>query len=240
MKKALTVSINQPAYLPWLGYFDRIAKSDLHIVLDHVQFEKNSVVNRNKIKTPRGPCWLTVPVQTKGKFGKNPISGLLIDNDVPWRRKHWRGLNQNYARSSYFDVYSSFLEETYARDWEKLMDLNLHIIRWVLAEMGIKTSILFSSSFHPEKTKSDLVLELCKHVGASRYLSGPFGREYLDLKTFEREGISVEFHDYSHPVNYFQQHGTFEAGLSVVDLLLNCGKESYAIMTGHKEKIDAN
>src|ERR1051326_8427944 len=101
----MIVSINQPAYLPWLGYFDRIAASDIHVVLDHVQFEKNSFVNRNKVRTAQGATWLTVPVETSGKFGQLPIDQLQIASDQPWARKHWKTIEQCYAHAPYFDAH---------------------------------------------------------------------------------------------------------------------------------------
>ena len=222
----MRVSINQPAYLPWLGYFDRIAKSDLHIVLDHVQFEKNSFVNRNRIKTANGLVWLTVPVRTKGKFGELPISEVSIDNSASWRRKHWKSLQLNYARAPHFGDYRGFLEEAYSKLWVSLLELNMHFIRFLLEKLDIQTPLVFSSSLKPQETKSRLVLELCQKAGATQYLSGSLGRDYLDLPSFRDQGIEVEFQDYEHP-EYPQLHGPFAGHLSTLDLLLNCGKESY-------------
>ena len=123
----MIVSINQPGYLPWLGYFHRIAISDLHVVLDQVQFEKNSVTNRNKIKTPTGWNWLTVPVKTKGKFGALSINNIEIDNTKDWAQKHWKTICQNYSKSPYFKEYSEGFEKIYESKWERLIDLRVKI-----------------------------------------------------------------------------------------------------------------
>ena len=109
-KKIMVASINQPAYLPWLGYFDRIIKSDIHIILDDVQFEKNSFINRNKIVTDINWTWLTVPVQTKGKFGNLEIKDLKIDNTSKWRKKHYNSLNYHYGKSKYFGEHKNWFK----------------------------------------------------------------------------------------------------------------------------------
>jgi hypothetical protein len=227
--KSLIVSINQPAYLPWLGYFERIARSDLHVVLDHVQFEKNSFVNRNKIKTTQGPTWLTVPVLTKGKFGSNPITELQIDGRSGWNKKHWKTISMNYSKTLFFERYRGFFEPMFEQDWVKLVDLNMHFIRFALQELNIHTPIVFSSRLEPQCSKSALVLELCRKSGASVYLSGMLGKDYLDEPSFREAGIRVEYQDYRHP-EYTQLYGAFQPFLSVLDLLMNHGPGAYEIM----------
>src|SRR5687767_15737851 len=106
----MIVSINQPAYLPWLGYFDRIARSDLHVVLDHVQFEKNSMTNRNQIRAGAEARMLTVPVRTAGRFGQLPINELEVANYTPWARKHWQAISQGYSKSAFFAAHAAFFE----------------------------------------------------------------------------------------------------------------------------------
>ena len=119
----MIVSINQPAYLPWLGYFHRIASSDLHIVLDHVQFEKNSFTNRNKVRTSTGWTWLTVPVKTKGLFGDLAINKVEINNTSNWRDKHWKTLSQIYNKAAFWREHATSLREVYQRPWTRLGDL---------------------------------------------------------------------------------------------------------------------
>ena len=136
----MIASISQPAYLPWLGYFERIAASDVHVVLDHVQFEKNSFTNRNKVRTSTGWTWLTVPVQTRGRFGNSAIDRLEIDNSGPWSAKHWATLRQNYVRAPYFRAHEPFFELLYARRWDGLADLCREITTYLLEARNVRES----------------------------------------------------------------------------------------------------
>lgn len=224
----MIVSINQPAYLPWLGYFHRIAISDVHVVLDHVQLEKNSFTNRNKVRTEGGWCWLTVPLRTKGRFGELPICEVEIA-DGKFAKKHWQTLRQTYAKTPYFSHYAPALEEIYLQPWTTLAPLMRRLTAWQFEALGIHTPLLYSSDMSPEGTKSQLVLSLCRQAGATVYLSGPLGRDYLCEEQFHESGLKIEYHDYSHP-NYPQMHGGFEPFMAAVDLLFHCGPESRAIL----------
>ena len=225
----MIVSINQPAYLPWLGYFDRIAASDAHVVLDHVQFEKNSFVNRNRIRTATGQAWLTVPVLTAGRFGALPIDELEIDEARDWRRKHWQTISQSYSRAPHFAAHAPFFDELYGRAWLRLLDLCTFSNSYLLRSLGIETELHSSRSLAVEGAKSDLALAICRELGATVYLSGALGRAYLDERGFEQAGIEVRYQDYRHP-EYAQLHSPFVPYLAAVDLLLNCGPESAAVM----------
>jgi hypothetical protein len=218
----MIVSINQPAYLPWPGYFDRIAASDVHIVLDHVQFEKNSFVNRNKIRAPKAWTWLTVPVNTSGKFGALSIRDLAVTAPDQWPKKHLNALRANYARAPFFGNHRSFFEDFYAAAASEalLLPTVMYFIRHTLRLMNAKVELVMSSDLAPTQSKSELVLELCRKVGANEYLSGPLGRDYLDLERFRAAGIGVKFHGYD-PAPYEQHWQGFEPGLSLVDLMMN-------------------
>lgn len=226
----MIVSINQPAYLPWLGYFDRIAKSDLHIVLDHVQFEKNSVTNRNKVRTPSGWSWLSVPVLTKGRFGNLAIDQIEINPMTKWAKKHYTTLRSNYARSAYYSHYADFFEDLYHQDWDCLAPMLYKSTSYLLKNLGIQTKQLRSSEFAPQAKKADLILELCIKAGATTYFSGPFGRDYLDESVFAKAGIELKYHDYIHP-KYDQCFDGFEPYMSIVDLLFNYGEKSLEILS---------
>jgi hypothetical protein len=230
----MIVSINQPAYLPWLGYFHRIAMSDLHIVLDHVQFEKNSFVNRNKVLGPNGPSWLTVPIKTKGMFGNLPIRDLEIVNQTHWQSSHWKTLRFTYGKCPYFPQYADFFEDAYARQWDRLFDLMVHLNTYILGLLQIKTPITVSSDYSPTLTKDQLVLQLCEKVGATTYISGALGRHYLKPEAFHDARINLEYQDYSHPAYPQAQSktGIFVPYMCVVDLLFNCGPASRDIMMG--------
>jgi hypothetical protein len=232
----MIVSINQPAYLPWLGYFHRIAISELHIVLDRVQFEKNSFTNRNKFRIKDGWCWLTVPVKTKGKFGQLSINHLEIDNTSRWAEKHWATVRFNYGRAPYFSEHAAFLERVYSQPWTCLNDLMREITTYILRAFGITTRLLYSSEMEVEGTKDELILALCRSVGATNYISGPLGRDYIRGELFEQAGVRVVYHNYRHPT-YSQVYAGFEPYMSAVDLLLNCGPKSLEILTKNQERI---
>ena len=225
----IIVSINQPAYLPWLGYFHRIAISDLHIVLDHVQFEKNSFTNRNKLRSNAGWQWLTVPVKTKGRFGNLNIHQLEIDNSTNWAQKHWKALQFSYARAPFFAQHAPSFEEIYSQEWHYLIELIYKIIRYLLQAFEIKTPLAFSSEMKVESKKDELILNLCRAVGAEVYISGPLGRNYLREQMFQEAGIRVVYHDYNHPT-YPQVYPGFGPYLSAIDLLFNCGPKSLEIL----------
>jgi hypothetical protein len=227
----VTVSINQPAYLPWLGYFERIARSDLHIVLDHVQFEKNSFTNRNKVRTKEGSTWLTVPLATTGRFGDLPIRSLEFAANDSWSKKHWATLRMNYARAPYFDAYAPAYERLYAHPWSGFMPMVRAFLEQHLRDLGIATPLMFSSEMKVHGAKSELVLNLCRRVAADRYLSGAMGRVYLDETSFTAAGISVAYQAYCHPT-YAQCQPGFVSAMGVLDLLFNHGPASRGILLG--------
>lgn len=228
----MIASIHQPAYLPWLGYFDRIARSGVHVVLDHVQFEKNSFINRNRIRTSDGWCWLTVPVRTHGRFGELPISAVEIDNTQHWAQKHWRSIAQNYSHTPYFRQHAPFFERAYAKQWTKLVDLCGEFRDYLLSALRVDTPMMLSSVLEPAGAKAELVLNICRTVGADTYFSGALGRDYLNEAEFRSKSINVVFQDYAHPTYPQQGRGAFVPNLSAIDLLFNCGPASFEIMQG--------
>lgn len=226
----MRISINQPAFIPWLGYFHRIAISDLHIVLDHVQFEKNSYTNRNKIKTKDGTLWLTVPLNTSGKFGDLAINKIEVANQIKWQKKITETIKQFYRKAPFFEQYFPFIEDAILNhEWIEFNALLKYLNGYFQKELDIQTPLVYSSEIKTEGTKSDLVFNLCKQYNTDTYISGPFGKDYLDHIKFEEAGIHVEYHEYAHPV-YPQQYTSFVPYMSVIDLLFNCGKESNEIL----------
>jgi hypothetical protein len=224
----------QPAYLPWLGYFDRIWQSDLHVVLDHVQFEKNSFTNRNKVRTQTGWSWLTLPVETSGRFRSLKLQDVVIARDSHWRRKHLGLIETSYGRAVSFQPYVPFLRDLYTTDWQGLAEIARHCTEWLLRELAISTPLVRSSDLSLKKRKSELVLEICELTGATIYISGPFGRDYLKHADFENAGIELLFHDYRHP-EYSQVFPGFEPYMSAIDLLFNHGLQSRAILIAGQE-----
>jgi hypothetical protein len=229
----MIVSINQPAYLPWLGYFERIARSDLHVVLDHVQFEKNSFTNRNKIRLKSGTTWLTIPVASKGRFGSLEINRLEFANEKTWQTKHWNSLQTNYARAPFFINYASSYERLYKSQPLLFFPFVRAFLLQHLNDLGIKTPVLFSSDLNVSGQKSDLVLNICQAVGATTYLSGALGRNYLDPNSFEAAGISIRYQNYHHPT-YQQAWSGFESHLGILDLLFNHGPDSLTILLSNE------
>lgn len=231
----MIVAIMQPAYLPWLGYFDRVSRADLLIVLDHVAMDRNSktkFANRNKIRTPDGWMWLTVPTETKGARD-TPINRLGLMGD-DWKRQHRATIRQFYRDAAHYDDYSGKLDAFYDRPMRTLAEAAAASTGLLTDALGITTPLVLSSSLDPKSTKSELILELCKIAGAHAYLSGPFGRDYLDPAAFAREGVEIVFHDYVHP-SYDQVYPGFEPTMSALDLVLNHGPQSLAILRDKTE-----
>lgn len=227
----MIVSIMQPAYLPWLGYFDRIARSDISIALDTVMLERSSktrFTNRNKIRAGDSWCWLTAPVKTAG-LGQPVINAVALDTEQKWQSKHLNTLLQSYAKAPHFSSHKSWFTEFYGKPHTMLAPMLRESTEYLLDELGIDTEVLYSSEMAVEGRKSELILSLCEAVGATTYLSGPFGRDYLDAAGFDEAGVALEFHDYEHPA-YYQFHGGFEPYMSVVDLIFNCGKDALGIL----------
>tara|TARA_A100001388_G_C28774214_1_gene506067 strand:+ start:4521 stop:5210 length:690 start_codon:yes stop_codon:yes gene_type:complete len=225
----MKISISQPAYIPWLGYLERINNSDLHVVLDHVPDGKKSMLNRNKIRTSSGWTWLTVPIISKNRYGSLKINELKIDNSFNWSLKHWKSIKGSYSNTQFFKHYQDFFEDIYSSNHENIAQLNQKITDYLLKNFKINTPIIHSSSLGLKSSKSELILDICKHTKASEYISGPFGRDYLNLESFKNASIRVEFHNFKHP-HYSQNYDGFEKNLSAIDLLFNYGENSGDIL----------
>ncbi len=220
----MLISVHQPQYLPWLGYFDKIAGSDLFVFLDDVQYKKREFQNRNKIRTKEGFMWLTVPVITKGSYYQR-INEVLIYPTSTWKNEHLKSIIHNYAKSAYFELYIDFFEKLYKINWEYLCDLNVETIKFIMKELGMNTPVEFSSKLKLESRATQRLIDICKHFGADTYLSGTGARDYMDEKTFEENGIKVVYQDFR-PPKYKQLFDGFEPYISAIDMLFNCGPES--------------
>lgn len=222
------LTAHQSAYLPWLGLFHKIALSDVLVILDEVQLEKNSYSNRNKIKGGNGEFWLTVPVSFKGHI-KKKLRDIDISDNLMWPKKHLKAIESSYAKAPYFKQYISFFRECYTKKWEKLTELTEYMLPWFLEQLKIKVKLCRMSDFSFKEKKSNLVLEICRNFEADIYISGKLGKDYLDTDIFYRQGINVYFQEYNHP-EYKQLYGSFTSGLSVIDLLFNHGAAAYDIL----------
>ena len=219
----MIISIHQPQYIPWLPYFLKIDKSDLFVFLDSVDFQKNGLQNRNEIKTGQGRNWLTIPVNHKSG---QKISETTMPLKMNWKTKHFQTLRSCYGKSGFFSFYEPYLESFYEQEWGNLADLNRELTLKMMEWLGIDTPTLNSSDMGIKTTGSELVLDICRGNGATKYLTGSGGKNYLVLDDFASAGIEVEFIDNKLPVSYkqlFPKLG-FENDLSAIDLLFNCGE----------------
>jgi hypothetical protein len=219
----MRVAIHQPEHLPWLGFLDKARRADRFVFLDTVAFKKNYFENRNRIRTPQGWAWVTVPVLHKGKFGQT-FNEVEINNQTRWAEIYFRTIRQNYAKAPFWTTYETALADIILLPRERLVDFNLALIEFLFAAFGISTPTLRASALNPDGKKGDLLLDICRKAGAGVYLSGPSGRDYLDESIFSAAGIGVEYHAFTHP-EYRQAFAPFVPGMSSLDLLLNEGPE---------------
>jgi hypothetical protein len=228
----MIISVHQPQYLPWLGYFDKIAKSDCFVFLDKVQYKEREFQNRNKIRTEKGWMWLTVPV-ISGDEGRQKINEVKIDNEIPWQRKHRGSIKTAYSAAANLKEYDAFLEEIYSKKWVWLQDLNVHIISFILKELSITTPITFESDLNILATKTQRIIDICKKLNADTYLSGIGGKEYLEEELFAQNGITLRYQEFKHPVyrqQFMKNSEDFIPYMSIVDLLFNEGPRSREIL----------
>lgn len=232
MAQAKRIAIVQSNYIPWKGYFDLIAAVDEFILFDSVQFTKRDWRNRNLIKTKEGLRWLTIPVVSKGKY-RQLIQETEI-SDVGWREDHLKAMRHAYVRARHFEDVWGWLQEAYAQCSSSLLsDVNASLIASVCAFLEIPTRILRSSDFEMVEGKNERLITICCQAGATTYLSGPAAREYLDEEAFRSEGIAVEYMSYGGYPEYEQLHPPFEHGVSIVDLLMNAGRDAAKYMKCH-------
>jgi len=228
----MIVTIHQPEHLPWLGFFDKASQADVLVLLDDVQFRKNYFQNRNRILSANGPVWLTVPVFSKGK-GDQLINEVRINNDGNplWGEKCWKSMSQCLGKASFFPDHREFFNSLYQTRWELLGDLNATKIRYLVSALGIDAELVSASELAVTGERSERLVNICAKLGATTYLSGVSGKEYLDLAMFGRKGIEVRFQEFYHPI-YKQLYNPFVACLSVVDLLFNYGPDSLNVIGG--------
>jgi hypothetical protein len=219
------VSIHQPAYLPWLGYFHKILRSDVFVFLDTVQLEKNGFANRNRVRTRSGVRWLTVPLLIKGHMGRS-IRGMQINQAAGWRRKHLRTMEQAYRHRPHYDRYAAEIGELIEGAGDSLGDFLFAMLGYFLEKTGLGgKKILRASEMGAEGSRSELLAEIAREAGADVYLSGAAGREYLDRSPFEAAGIEVAFQNFRHP-EYDQGYPDFEPNMGIADALFNLGGEA--------------
>ena len=225
----MIVTIHQPNYFPYPGFFQKVLLSDIYVVLNRAQFEFD-ITNRNKIITLEG-SWsrISVPIKKGHKFFE--VRNVEINNEQSWAEKNWDLICKSYDNSPFFDLYKGTLNSIFKKKWNLIFDLNFHTLKKVLEWLDIKTEIIFDSELDVTGKSSEHLLNICKKLGATKYLSGPGGRDYLNEKIFEQNKIKVEYQKYD-PIIYPQKYAkSFVPNLSILDLLFNMGSDSKKLIT---------
>lgn len=230
-------AILQSGYLSWLGFFDLIDQSDIFVFLDDVQWTKRDWRNRNRIRTPQGWSWLTVPVNLKKSSRACRICDVELSESQKWQEKHLNLLKSSYRRAPFFIEIFALFEEILNSDFTLIVDLNYALIFKIVEYLELKnTRFEFAQKMSiPEKFKKSAkllyILEQFKNVTA--YISGPLAKDYMNLDVFTERGFEVLWHEYEHP--FYNQNmwktNVFISHLSILDLLFNYGKESLGILT---------
>ncbi len=219
----MRLGIHQNNFLPFWGYFYKMSKCDIFVLLDNVQFEKNCYTNRTMIKTPQGEHWLTLPII---RAFPQLIKDVELLNYPKEKEKHLRTIELNYKKAKYFDYLFSELKEILEKDWKYLSELNIELIKLLKDKLGIKTRLEIASDYNFKGKSTDLLTNICKHFKADTYLSGKGGAEYQEENKFKEAGIKLEYTDFVHPV-YPQLWGNFIPNLSIIDFLFNCEKQNF-------------
>jgi hypothetical protein len=240
----MIVAAHQPHYLPWLGYLDKLAKADLFVVMDDLQFEAQNFQNRQRVKLVDGPAWLTVPLE-RGVQCDRILDKRIDSASHPkhsWRHRHWSTLETNYRRAPHWSRYADELRDVYTRPWTSLVELDLHMLGLARKWLAIKTPILLSSELGLVGAKTDRLVDLCRTLGARAYLTGSGGSQgYLDIEKLGRAGVGVIWQAFEHPT-YPQRYPErpFDSHLGFIDLVLNCGPASRNVLfaTSHPSRLE--
>jgi len=223
MKKK--VAILQSNYIPWKGYFDLIASVDVFVLYDDMQYTRRDWRNRNKIKTPNGLQWLTVPVKVKGRYHQKINETLIMDDG--WADKHWLQIQQNYKASPYFKEVAEWLEPLYMNMEDAYLSACNHLFITAICDyLDIPTKILDSREFTLSEGKSERLADLCSQLSATEYISGPAAKDYIEEEAFKTRNINLVWFDYSNYPEYEQKYGEFEHSVTILDLLFNTGKNA--------------
>lgn len=223
------VAVVQSNYIPWKGYFDLIAAVDEFVLYDDMQYTRRDWRNRNRIKTPQGLQWLTVPVKVRGKY-LQAIKDTEIDGEA-WATAHWKALSINYRKAPYFEEVAAFVEPLYrAGNYETLSRLNERFIRAICSYLGIGTTITRSSDYELVEGKSERLADIVRQAGGSIYVSGPAAKAYLEDEPFRERSLSITWFAYPTYPEYPQLWGGFEHAVTVLDLMFNCGASSVGYM----------
>ncbi|MDA3793050.1 MAG: WbqC family protein [Elusimicrobia bacterium] len=221
----MKIAIHQPQYMPWLGYLDKINRADKFVFLDDVQYKKREFQNRNRIKTPDGAMWLTVPVLTKGKYFQK-IKEVIINNDANWQNDHIKAIKHNYRKTDNFKEYFSEIKEVLSRKWSCLGALNIAVVKTLKTIFKIDTPYILSSKLKIKSSSTQRIIDICKELNADSYISGRGGKDYMDEEKFKQENIELIYQNFK-VLPYKQNFGEFISNLTAVDYLFNCGNDFF-------------
>lgn len=222
----MKVCIHQPNYLPYIGFFNKIKNTDVYVLLDVAQYVKNRFDNKNRIRTKEGSMYLTIPLLSKDCYLKR-LYEVKSPPENKWKKKHWKSIEAHYAKADYFDSYKDSLKRIYETDFTKLVDFNEAIIRFLIKEFKLETTVIKSTDLDIDVNlnSTDLLINILKEVGASIYLSGISGKKYIDEGKFKASNIWLEYQHFVHPV-YKQRFDGFVKNMAAIDLLFNVGEKS--------------
>jgi hypothetical protein len=220
--------ILQPSYIPWRGYFHQIQKADLFVFYDDVQYDRLSWRNRNRIKTPQGLVWLTIPVHRRGAVTDQiPINQIQICWDQPWNTNHWSTIEYAYHKAPFFHEHAPSLKTLYERQLELLSDFTIELTIFLARQLGIlHTEFIRSSSLQVEGHRTDRLINILNKLGATHYISGPSARDYIEEEKFYSAGITLEYMDYHYP-EYPQLYPPFVSQVTILDLLFMTGPDAH-------------
>ena len=233
----MRIAIMQPTYLPWVGYFDLIDRCDLFVILDDVQFEYQSWQHRNRIKTANGVHTLTIPVHRSNSV-ETSISEVLISYRQNWQKKHFAAIQQSYSKSTFYKSnYRPFFSALYQKKWEKLVAFNMVIIEHIKNNLGIETPLVLSSDLKLKGNKTHRIVNICKALNATEYLSPIGSFNYIEENNlFPENNIQLYYQHFQHPT-YSQLYGEFLPYMAVIDLLFNEGVNSLAILRSGQKSL---
>lgn len=223
----MIVAIHQPEHLPWMGFFNKMINADELVILDNVQYRKRYFQNRNQILVNGTKKYIGIPVNLDN-YREKTIADMRIfsDSEVPWKSKYLKTIEYNYKHHPFFQEYFPFFEDLLSKYIYSLYEFNMEIITYFAKKLRIDTKITKASDLSPSGEKSDLILDIAKKSGAAIYLSGPSGRDYMDLDKYKKENVGVWFNDFKHPTYIQKGSDEFVPYLSVLDLLMNVGAEA--------------
>lgn len=219
----MVLSGHQPNYWPYPGLIGKIMKSDCFVYVTKVQFEKKSWQKRNRVRTKDGWTYIQIPTITKGKMKQN-ICDVMINNNENWREKNHKTIELLYSKAPFYNKYKDFLKDLYEHEWEKLVDIDIYIMQYLLNELNINTKIFYDTDFDFCGKKTDMLVDMCKKLKCDTYLSNLGSSAYVDISCFTNNGLNHQYINYIGE-KYPQQFGGFEDGLTILDMLMNCGPQ---------------